>query len=231
MNWLTQTLTRSIGQKLLMALTGLFLILFITVHLAGNLQLLLGDEGKTFNIYAHKMATNPFIKIISYGNFFFILLHVVYSILLTKKNKSARKIGYKINTKDSKSTWASKNMGVLGFILFIFILVHLKGFWYEAKYGVIESANYNGELYKNLYLTVLNAYSNIWYVLFYVICMGFLAFHLSHGFSSAFQTLGFNHKKYTPFVNIVGKIFSIIIPALFALIPIWMYLKIFFQHE
>lgn len=225
MSWLTETLTGSIGKKLLMALTGLFLILFLAVHLAGNLQLLMGDEGKAFNIYAHGMATNPFIRVVSYGNFFFILLHVVYSILLTQKNKSARKISYAISLKDSQSTWASKNMGLLGFILLIFIVIHLKGFWYEFKFGNIPFATYDGESYKNVYLIVSEAFSQIWYVAIYVICMGFLAFHLSHGFSSAFQTLGLNHKKYSPIVKNIGKGFAILVPILFALIPIMMYLN------
>jgi len=225
MSWLTETLTGSIGKKLLMALTGLFLILFLAVHLAGNLQLLLGDEGKAFNIYAHSMATNPFIKVVSYGNFFFILLHVVYSILLTRKNKSARKVGYAVSPKDSESTWASKNMGILGTILLIFIVVHLKGFWFESKFGSIPMATYDGEQYLDLYATVDFAYTNIWIVLFYVVCMAFLAFHLSHGFTSAFQTLGLNHKKYSPIVKMIGKGFSILVPILFALIPIMMYLN------
>lgn len=225
MSWLTQTLTGSVGKKLIMALTGLFLILFLAVHLAGNLQLLFDDQGKAFNIYAHSMATNPFIKVVSIGNFAFILIHVVYSIVLTRKNKSARKIGYDVSTKDTQSTWASKNMGLLGFILLVFILVHLKGFWYEFKFGSIPFATYDGAEYKNVYMIISEAYSQIWYVLFYVVCMGFLAFHLSHGFSSAFQTLGLNHKKYSPIVKSVGKAFSIIVPVLFALIPIMMYLN------
>jgi len=226
MSWLSNTLMSSIGKKLLMALTGLFLILFLTVHLAGNLQLLLGDEGKAFNIYAHGMATNPFIRIVSYGNFFFIFLHVIYSILLTRKNKSARTVGYEINTKDTQSTWASKNMGILGTIILVYIVVHLKGFWYEFKFGEIPTAVYEGETYKNVFIIVSEAYSQWWIVAFYIVSMAFLAFHLSHGFSSAFQTLGLNHKKYSPTVQTIGKVFSILIPALFALIPIWMFLKL-----
>ncbi len=231
MSWLTNTLTSSIGKKLLMALTGLFLILFLTIHLAGNLQLLLGDDGKAFNIYAHSMATNPFIKIVSYGNFFFIFLHVIVSIFLTKKNKSARKIGYEVSTVDSKSTWASRNMGILGTILLIFIVAHLKGFWFESKFGSIPMTTYGSEQYLDLYATVAFAYSNIWIVLFYVVCMAFLAFHLSHGFASAFQTLGLNHKKYSPTVKTIGKVFSILIPALFALIPIMMYMSSLHQSH
>ncbi len=208
-----------------MSLTGLFLILFLVVHLAGNLQLLAGDDGMAFNMYAANMASNPFIKVVSYGNFFFILLHVIDGIILTRQNKKARNVRYKVPTKDSKSSWASKNMALLGIITLIFIVAHLKGFWYEFKFGEIPTVAYEGETYKNVYLIVQAAYSNILYAGFYVVCMIFLAFHLSHGFSSAFQSLGLNHKKYTPLIEKLGLGYSVLIPLGFALIPIIMFIK------
>jgi succinate dehydrogenase / fumarate reductase, cytochrome b subunit len=225
MNWFVSTLTSSIGRKVLMSLTGLFLILFLVVHLAGNLQLLFNDEGQTFNLYAHNMATNPLIKVVSIGNFAFILIHILVSVILSRQNSIARPVKYAVSTRDAGSTWASRNMGILGTILLIFLLVHLKGFWYEFKFGEIPTAVYEGETYKNVFAVVNNAYGNILYVVFYVVAMGFLAFHLSHGFQSAFQTLGLNHKKYSPGIKKVGIGFSILIPALFALIPVVMYLK------
>jgi succinate dehydrogenase / fumarate reductase, cytochrome b subunit len=225
MNWFVSTLTSSIGRKVLMSLTGLFLILFLVVHLAGNLQLLFNDQGQTFNKYAYDMANNPLIRVVSIGNFAFILLHVLVSVLLTRQNSTARPIKYAVSTRDAGSTWASRNMGILGTILLVFILVHLKGFWYEFKFGEIPTAVYDGVTYKNVFAIVSNAYSNILYVGFYVVAMGFLAFHLSHGFQSAFQTLGLNHKKYSPVIKKVGLGFSILIPLLFALIPVVMYAK------
>ena len=128
MSWFTQTLSGSIGKKVLMSLTGLFLILFLVVHLAGNLQLLFNDEGQAFNTYAAGMASNLFIKVVSYGNFFFILVHVIDGIILTSKNKAARNVRYAVATKDTKSSWASKNMALLGIITLIFLIAHLKGF-------------------------------------------------------------------------------------------------------
>ncbi|MEP3387425.1 MAG: succinate dehydrogenase cytochrome b subunit [Reichenbachiella sp.] len=228
MSWFTQTLSGSVGKKLLMALTGLFLILFLVVHLAGNLQLLFGTDGEAFNMYAHNMANNPFIKVVSYGNFFFILVHVIDGIILTMKNKAARKIRYHVATKDSKSSWASKNMALLGIITLIFIIAHLKGFWYEFKNGEIADAVYSGMTIPDGYAVVDFAFSNPIIVGFYVICMAFLGFHLSHGFASAFQSLGLNHKKYTPFISKLGLLYSILIPLGFAIIPILMYLNISF---
>jgi succinate dehydrogenase / fumarate reductase cytochrome b subunit len=209
-----------------MALTGLFLILFLVVHLAGNLQLLLPDDGKAFNIYAHTMSNTGIIKIVSILNFGFILLHILYSLLLTTYNKNARPVNYAMSKPAKSSTWSSRNMGILGTIILIFLLVHLKGFWYENKFGETPMVTYAGvgEI-NDLYTVVDAAYSLWWYTAFYVISMVFLAFHLSHGFASAFQTLGLNHVKYTPVIKIVGGAFAIIVPLLFAAIPVVMFLK------
>ncbi|MFN3996923.1 succinate dehydrogenase cytochrome b subunit [Algoriphagus sp.] len=225
MSWVTKTLSSTLGRKLLMALTGLFLILFLVVHLAGNLQLLLPDNGKSFNLYAESMATNPLIRIVSIGNFAFIILHVIYSILLTQLNKKSRPIGYVESAASTNSTWSSRNMGILGTIILLFLLVHLKGFYYEIKFGEMPMVDIAGVTYKNVFAIVAAAYSNVLYVAFYVLCMGFLAFHLSHGFASAFQTLGLNHVKYSPLIQKVGIGFSILVPVLFALIPIVMYIQ------
>jgi succinate dehydrogenase / fumarate reductase cytochrome b subunit len=206
-----------------MALTGLFLILFLVIHLIGNLQLLKEDEGEAFNIYARFMTSNPIIVVISYVNYACILIHIIWAVLLTIRNRGARgSEGYAV-VKNS-SPWTSRNMGILGTFIFIFLVIHLRGFWYEMHWGGIPTVNYDGEEVKNLYATVDAAYSNLWFVAIYVFSMLMLAFHLWHGFVSAFQTLGVNHSKYNPLIAFVGKAFAIIVPALFALIPIWMFL-------
>jgi succinate dehydrogenase / fumarate reductase, cytochrome b subunit len=225
MSWVSKTLKSTLGKKLLMALTGLFLILFLVVHLIGNLQLLFPDDGESFNLYAYNMANNPLIRVVSIGNFAFILIHVIYSILLTRQNKKSRPIEYAESKASTNSTWSSRNMGILGTIILIFLLVHLKGFYYEIKFGEMPMVDYEGVTYKNVFAIVAAAYSNVLYVAFYVVSMGFLAFHLSHGFASAFQTLGLNHVKYSPLIQKVGLGFSIVVPALFALIPIVMYIQ------
>jgi succinate dehydrogenase / fumarate reductase, cytochrome b subunit len=223
MNWFTKFLASTIGRKLLMALTGLFLILFLVVHLAGNLQLLKDDGGRAFNEYAQFMTSNPLIKIIGYVNYALILLHVVVSIFLTRKNSSARgPQGYAVQK--NSSHWTSRNMGILGTLIFIFLVFHLRSFWWRMHYGPIDVLNYDGKDVKDLYTVVSTAYDLWWYVVIYVVSMLVLAFHLWHGFISAFQTLGLNHPKYNPVIKFVGKAFAIVVPALFALIPVWMYL-------
>jgi succinate dehydrogenase / fumarate reductase cytochrome b subunit len=224
MNWFTQLLTSTLGRKLIMALTGLFLILFLIVHLIGNLQLLHADGGQAFNVYAQFMTSNPLIKTVSYLNYTFILVHIVWAILLTVRNKKARGgEGYAVSK--NSSPWTSRNMGILGTFILIFLVIHLKGFWYEMHWGGIATAMYDGKEVKNLYAVVDQAYAQWWYVAIYVFSMLMLAFHLWHGFSSSFQTLGLNHVKYNNAINFVGKAFAIIVPALFALIPIWMFLN------
>lgn len=225
MSWFTTTLQSSIFKKLLMALTGLFLILFLVVHLAGNLTMLAGDEGKSFNIYAHTMANNPFIQLVSKFNFAFIVLHVIYSIVLTSMNRKARPVGYQMSRANTNSHWTSRNMGILGTLVLVFLVVHLKGFWWEFKNDGIPEATYDGETYPNVFTIVETAYSLWWYVGFYVASMAFVGFHLWHGFISAFQTMGWNHPKYTPVFRVTGRIFAVVVPALFALIPIVIYFK------
>ncbi len=222
MSWLSDTLTSTIGRKLVMSLTGLFLISFLVVHLSGNLQLLAGDDGLAFNAYAKFMTTNPIIKALSYGLYAGFLLHIIMSGLLVYKNRQARPVGYQKFNGGANSTWSSRNMGLLGTIILIFLVIHLRNFWYEMHWGGInldEAGN------KNLYSVVNAAFSEWWYVLIYVLSMAGLAFHLSHGFASAFQTLGLNHKKYTPFIKGVGYVIAILIPLAFASIPVLMFIN------
>jgi succinate dehydrogenase / fumarate reductase, cytochrome b subunit len=225
MNWFFKFLASTIGRKLLMALTGLFIILFLVVHLAGNLQLLKDDGGKAFNVYAHFMTSNPLIKTVGYVNYTLILVHIVWAIWLSKQNMSARgPKGYAVSK--NSSHWTSRNMGILGTFILFFLVFHLSGFWWKMHNGPINPVNYDGVEYKNLYEVVDTAYGLWWYVTIYIVSMLLLAFHLWHGFISAFQTLGVNHPKYNPVIKFVGKAFAIIVPLLFALIPVLMYMDI-----
>jgi succinate dehydrogenase / fumarate reductase, cytochrome b subunit len=223
MNWFIKILSSTLGRKLLMALTGLFIILFLVVHLIGNLQLLKNDNGEAFNVYAKFMTSNPVIKTISYVNYACFIIHALWALFLTIGNRRARGTQRYAVVKNS-SPWTSRNMGILGTLILIFLVIHLKRFWYEMHWGDIPTVNYDGEEVKDLYTTVETAYAQLWYVALYVFSMMVLAFHLWHGFVSSFQTIGLNHPKYNPLIALVGKAFAIIVPALFALIPIWMYL-------
>ena len=206
-----------------MSLTGLFLIIFLLVHLSGNFQLLINDEGEQFNKYAKFMSSNPLIQTISIGNFVFILLHAFQGLLLWLKNRQAKGSRYAVAS-GSTSTFASRNMAALGVIILVFIIIHLWQFWFQMKVGNVELVDYGDHMsVKNLYVSVAYAFSQWWYVLFYVISMLVIAYHLWHGFQSAFQTLGLNHKKYTPIVQFLGKAYSILVPLGYALIPVFFY--------
>ena len=228
MGWLGKFLTSSIGQKLIMALTGIFLLLFLTVHLMGNLQLLHDDGGLAFNAYAEFMGHNPFIQFVSKGNFFFIALHAIVGLMLWAKNRAARgSQKYAVQKVRAVNTNAgfAKNMAVLGTVLLIFIIIHLYQFWFQSKFGNLPTVTHDGEQMGNLYGLVAATYTNIGFVVFYVACMMVLAFHLWHGFQSAFQTLGLNHQKYTPAIHFLGKAYAILIPFGFAIIPVIFYLQ------
>ncbi|MBS1490551.1 MAG: succinate dehydrogenase cytochrome b subunit [Bacteroidetes bacterium] len=226
MKWLIDLFSSTLGRKVLMALTGLFLILFLAVHLAGNLQLLKHDGGRAFNVYAEFMSTNPLIQVISKGNFFFILLHAGVSLGLTIRNRKARgSVGYAV-TSGKSSIWSSRNMGILGTVILVFIVIHLKDFWAQMHWGGIETVMYDGKEYRDLSKLVAYWFHVGWYVALYCFCMIAIGFHLWHGFISAFQTLGLNHPKYNPLIHFVGKAFAIVVPALFAWIPLAMYFNI-----
>ncbi len=226
MSWLTEALKSSLGRKLIMSFTGLFLIIFLVGHMLGNMLLFLEDGGRAFNEYARFMTSTPVIQALSMVTYASIIIHAVYSIIITLKNKGARPVGYAVNSASANSPWSSRNMGLLGTIVFIFLIVHFRSFWYEMKFGNIPMVSYEGTgEFKDLYSIVGQAFSQWWYVLLYVVSMIGLAFHLNHGFKSAFQTLGYTHKKYTPLIEGAGLWFSIIVPFLFALIPVVMFIK------
>ncbi len=227
MKWLLDFFLSSIGKKLIMSLTGIFLITFLPVHLLGNLQLMASDGGELFNTYAYFMTNNPLIKFISYGLYFFIILHTVQGLMLAAKNRKAKGSKYMVNTYSNKS-WSSNNMALLGILIFAFLCIHMGDFWFKMKFTnqlktVSTYAGYEGIAIKDLYHRVSVAYDQLWIVIVYLVGLVALAFHLVHGFASAFQTLGLNHKKYTPIIKTLGLAYSILIPIGFAIIPIYMY--------
>ena len=247
-----QTFNSSLGKKLIMALTGLFLCTFLIVHLGGNLLLFSDDNGYGFNLYANFLTHFPPIEVIAYLLYLSILVHALYGLILTIKNRKARPVGYAV-TNQAPATWSSKNMGLLGSILFLFIVIHMSDFWFAYKYsnqvafkeyrtdlatGQTTAADYvpvspnfeksvsvenNVEIVrvKDLHARVALSFSKPIYVLIYVIAMIAVAFHLLHGFQSAFRTLGWVHRKYTPIVYFIGTwLFGVIIPLGFAAMPV-----------
>ena len=209
-------LSSSIGKKISMGLTGLFLISFLIVHVSVNSCIFINDGGITFNAAAHFMATNPLIRLIEIGLFAGLILHIIFALLLTLENKKARPIGYEKINGSANSNWYSRSMGILGSLLLIFLVVHLAHFWIDTKIAV-----FTGKADKhNTFNEMKEVFSNWYIVALYLIGVGSLLFHILHGFQSAFQTLGLNHKKYTPIIKKLGIWFSIIVCLLFASMPV-----------
>ncbi|MFD2597869.1 succinate dehydrogenase cytochrome b subunit [Sphingobacterium corticis] len=249
-------LTSSLGKKLVMSLTGLFLCIFLIVHLIGNLQLFSDDLGYSFNNYAYFMTHFAPIKVTSYLLYASIIIHAIYALILTIKNKSARPVPYEQTDGKANSPWNSRNMGILGTVLLVFIATHMQNFWFQYKFGTtpyveyrtdVETGDRQTDLFdttpdsytgytkftengieviqsKDLYKQVEETFKNPFIVAFYVIAMAALSFHLIHGFQSAFQTLGFNHRRYIGALRAIGVWgFGVVIPVVFALMPLYFY--------
>ena len=212
----------SIGKKLIMGITGLFLISFLVVHCFINSLIIVNDGGLTFNMGAHFMGTNWIIRAMEVVLFAGLLAHIVQGFRLVFQNRAARPERYAVNNGAANSKWYSRSMRLLGTLLLIFLIVHISKFWVMSRFTGIPTVDANGN--HDLFAVMVETFKNPWLVLLYVLAMVSLAYHLLHGFSSAFQTLGWNHKKYTPLIKGFGFWFSIIIPLIFALMPIVMYL-------
>ena len=212
----------SIGKKLIMGITGLFLISFLLVHCFLNSLIFVNDGGLTFNMGAHFMGTNWIIRSMEIVLFAGLLLHIFQGYRLWLQNRSARPVTYAAYNGSANSKWYSRSMGLLGTLLLIFLVVHISKFWVASRFTGIPTEDVNGN--HNLFALMVETFQNPLLVALYVFSMGSLAYHLLHGFASAFQTLGWNHKKYTPIIKAVGVWYSIIISLLFASMPITMYL-------
>lgn len=214
-------LKSSLAKKYWMALTGLFLSFFLIIHLIGNLPLLFDGTQDSFNEYSQFMTSFPLIKVVSYVLYASIIFHTVDGIMLAVQNKKARPQKYAMNKPSTNSSWASRNMALLGMIILAFIIIHMRSFWFEYKFGSVPEVNG----LKDLYTITIRAFETWWYSAFYVVCMIALAFHLSHGFQSAFQSMGLSHPRYTPIIKKIGAGFAIVFPMAFAIIPIVVYIK------
>ncbi len=216
--------TSSVGKKLVMAFTGIFLVLFLLVHAGLNACIWAMDGGVMFNRAGHFMGSNVVPRILEVGLFFFIFLHIIQGYMLTLQNRSKRAVGYAVNyTKGSK--WYSRSMAILGTILLMFFVIHWKHFWIPSRItGVEEIKLPNGVEVHNLYAVMQETFQNIWVVVFYVVSCISLAYHLAHGFQSAFKTIGVHNKRYHAMISCIGYGFAIIIPLAFAMMPISFYL-------
>jgi succinate dehydrogenase / fumarate reductase cytochrome b subunit len=229
-----QFFASSIGKKITMGLTGFFLISFLIVHCAINAMIFFNDGGQTFNHWGHFMGSNLIIRTAEIGLFVFLLIHIIQGLLLWKQNRSARPVKYIVTKPNENSKWYSRSMGLLGTLILIFLILHLYHFWTPSRFGGIANvrpleettlADYNNQSVHDLYKEMLQVFQdNLLIVVVYVLGVISLCWHLLHGFQSAFQTFGWNHKKYTPLIKSLGVAYSIIICLLFAMMPIAIFL-------
>ena len=211
----------SLGKKYLMAITGLFLCSFLVIHFLGNIALF--TDPVQFNEYTRFMSSNPIIRVMEIVLVTGFLTHIIDAIILTRANKKAQPVKYAMNK--NKSSWYSRNMGLTGSVILVFLILHLQSFWYEYKFGeVLMTVDSNGDTIKDMFTIVKTAFSEWWYSAIYVLAMILLGSHLNHGFQSAFQSVGLRHKKYTPTIKMLGTGFSISITVGFISFPIYFFI-------
>lgn len=206
----------SIGRKLIMSISGLFLIVFLTLHLFINLTSLISREA--YEAACQFMDENIFIQIMVPVLALGFVIHILMGIVLTIQNRKARPIGYTVKSK-TQISWASKNMLALGLIVLGLLVLHLSHFW--AKMQLQHFLGNEGE---NPYDLVRTLFSNGWYVAMYIIWIVALCYHITHGFWSMFQSMGVTNRKWIPRLQKIAIIYSHAIMVGYILIPVYFYL-------
>ncbi len=207
-----------------MGFTGLFLISFLIVHAYVNSMIFVGEDA--FNSAADFMGTTIAIRIMEVGLFAGIILHVVQGYLLAQKNMAMRKQQYQVKAGNKTSAWYSRSMGLLGTLILLFLIVHIVHFWVPSRvtHDLAETQLVNGRTTHNLYQRMVDVFQSPLVVVIYLLGVFSLAWHLIHGFYSAFQTMGLTTHKYKKMIRNVGIAFSIIICLLFAAMPVSMFM-------
>lgn len=212
-----------------MSLTGLFLISFLIVHVCINACIFNDlsfidpdDNGDMFNRAAHFMASSVLVRTMEYGLFLGFIIHIVQGYVLEAKNLSRRGQGYKVNLGNRGSKWYSRTMGLLGTLLLLFLIMHIAHFWVPSRITGLEEVE--GKNYHNMFTVMVDVFQNPIVVILYVVGCISLAYHLLHGFQSAFRTLGVHNTRYIGMIKGLGAAFSIIVPFVFAMMPIAIYL-------
>lgn len=230
MSWFNTFLTSSLGRKLVMAVTGAFLTTFLIVHCSINAMIFFNDGGKTFNLAAHFMGTNVLIRLMEIVLFAGLIIHIIQAYMLAVQNAKARPVGYIVNKRNANSQWYSRSMTLLGTLLLLFLIMHIKHFWLESRLGgnlgveQLPEVTIGSKTVVDLFSEMRSTFQNPFIVVLYVLGVISLCWHLIHGVQSAFQTFGINHKKYSPVIQMLGIGFSILICVVFALMPVSMYL-------
>lgn len=227
MKW-SELFTSSIGKKLVMSFTGIFLILFLIIHVSINACIFADlfdptDNGEIFNRAAHFMAVTILIRIAEVGLFAGIILHIVQGYMLTMQNQAKRKKGYAVPMGNKGSKWYSRSMGLLGTLILMFLILHVSQFWWDSRISHnLPEATYDASQH-DLFARMIEVFQNPVMVVLYIIACISLAYHLMHGFQSSFRTIGVHNNKYLTMIHGIGKGFAIIVPIVFALMPIACY--------
>ncbi len=219
-----------------MALTGLFLISFLLVHAGVNSCIFYDlntpftnhlENGSMFNRAAYFMGNSLVIRIMEFGLFAGFILHIIQGYAVEIKNRSKRGKGYQINLGSRGSTWYSRSMALLGTLILLFLVVHIAQFWVPSRitHEGLEEVSYRGVEVHNMFLKMYEVFQHLWVVILYLLGVFSLAFHLFHGFQSAFRTMGIHNRKYLIVLKSIGFGYTLIVCLLFALMPVSMYLQ------
>ena len=198
---------------------GIFLMVFLVVHLSINLCLLRDDGGRWFNDAAHFMGTNYVVKVFEVILLAGFILHILLGIILQLQNWLSRPVRYRV-TNRTHTPFLSKYMIYTGAIILIFLIIHFFNFYF-IKLGWVSNANMSPEGEPNFYIIARQLFAIPAYSILYIVLFVVLGFHLYHAFQSAFQSLGLNNKTYTPAIELVGVIYSVLIPLGFIFIPVY----------
>lgn len=222
----------SIARKVLMALSGFFLMFFLLQHLVINLTSTFCDDGETFNALSHFMGTNPVIQYLLQPVLIFgVIFHLAMGMYLEAKNNSARAVKYSVNKPNENSTWMSRNMIITGVTVLLFLGLHFYDFWIPeiaTKYVEGDMSGMhtlNGVEEMRYFHEVQLKFVDVWRVALYCLSFVFLALHLLHGFQSAFQSVGFRSNKYTPLIKKLGNIYAIVVPLGFIFVALFHFLN------
>lgn len=210
----------TIGRKYAMALSAMFLLIFLVMHLAVNMLSVFGETA--YNNASHFMGYNPLIQFLMQPVLMFaVIFHFVMGFILEIKNNRARPVKYAMNKGEANSTWMSRNMLISGAVILAFIFLHMYDFWFhEMNYKYVEGL----PVEENRFWTDLHhKFADLWRVVVYIIAFVLLGLHLAHGFQSSFQSIGARHPKYTPMIKSFGNWYSILIPAGFIFIAVFHY--------
>ena len=218
MHTLIKFYNSSVGKKLIVGLTGILLIAFLVIHLIGNLLLFRNDGGAAFDAYSELLPQVVVIRIIEILLFLLILFHIITAAYTWLINKQTRDEQYNVRKPGATSPLSSRTMFLTGSIIFIFLVIHMRTFWWTSRYEAGE--------HFSMYTLVRNVFSDPVYDVLYLVALFLLGFHLHHGFQSALQTFGLREKKYVTLIEWCGVIVWLLIPLGFAVMPVYFYLTL-----